>query len=80
MKKPSSPIANWSLRNRLVIGVLVLSAIGITTVDFAAQTALKSYLIGQADDQLIAVADKRMYSNKKSYYENRNYSNAKEDS
>jgi two-component system OmpR family sensor kinase len=56
MKKPSSPIANWSLRNRLVIGVLVLSAIGITTVDFAAQTALKSYLIGQADDQLIAVA------------------------
>ena len=56
MKKPSSPIANWSLRNRLVIGVLVLSAIGLTTVDFAAQTALKSYLIGQADDQLIAVA------------------------
>jgi two-component system OmpR family sensor kinase len=56
MKKPSSPIANWSLRNRLVIGVLVLSAVGITTVDFAAQTALKSYLIGQADDQLIAVA------------------------
>jgi two-component system OmpR family sensor kinase len=56
MNKPSSPIANWSLRNRLVIGVLVLSAIGITTVDFAAQTALKSYLIGQADDQLIAVA------------------------
>jgi len=56
MRKPSSPIANWSLRNRLVIGVLVLSAIGITTVDFAAQTALKSYLIGQADDQLIAVA------------------------
>ena len=56
MKKPSSPIANWSLRNRLVIGVLLLSAVGITTVDFAAQTALKSYLIGQADDQLTAVA------------------------
>ena len=34
----------------------------------------------ETSDQLIAVADKRMYSNKKSYYENRNYSNAKEDS
>jgi len=56
MKKFSSPIANWSLKNRLVIGVLLLSAIGITLADFAAQTALKSYLIGQADDQLTAVA------------------------
>jgi two-component system OmpR family sensor kinase len=56
MKKLSSPISNWSLRNRLVIGVLVLSAIGITIADLAAQTALKSYLIAQADDQLTAVA------------------------
>jgi two-component system OmpR family sensor kinase len=56
MKKYSSPISNWSLKNRLVIGVLLLSAVGITIADFAAQTALKSYLIGQADDQLTAVA------------------------
>ena len=56
MKKYSSPISNWSLKNRLVIGVLILSAVGIAIADFAAQTALKSYLIGQADDQLTAVA------------------------
>ena len=56
MKKISSPISNWSLKHRLVIGVLLLSAIGITIADLAAQTALRSYLIGQADDQLTAVA------------------------
>ena len=56
MKKISSPISNWSLKHRLVIGVLLLSAIGITIADLAAQTALKSYLIAQADDQLTAVA------------------------
>jgi len=56
MKKLSMPISDWSLRNRLVIGVLLLSAVGITIADLAAQSALKSYLIGQADDQLTAVA------------------------
>lgn len=56
MKKFSTPLSNWSLKNRLVISVLLLSALGITIADFAAQTALKSYLIGQADDQLTAVA------------------------
>ena len=56
MKKLSKPISNWSLKNRLVIGVLLLSAVGITIADFAAQKALKSYLIEQADDQLSAVA------------------------
>ena len=34
----------------------MLSAIGIGVADFAAYTALKSYLISRADDQLIAVA------------------------
>jgi two-component system OmpR family sensor kinase len=33
-----------------------LSALGIGIADFAAHTALKSYLIGRLDDQLIAVA------------------------
>jgi two-component system OmpR family sensor kinase len=56
MKKRPKQLSNWSLKNRLVIGVLLLSAIGITIADFAAQSALKSYLIGQADDQLTAVA------------------------
>ena len=36
--------------------MLVLSALGIGVADFAAYTALKSYLIGRLDDQLNAVA------------------------
>ncbi len=36
--------------------MLVLSALGIGVADFAAHTALKSYLIGRLDDQLNAVA------------------------
>ena len=56
MRKLSNPLSNWSLKNRLVIGVLLLSAVGIFIADIAAQTALKSYLVGKADDQLTAVA------------------------
>ena len=51
----NSPLRNWSLRNRLTVGVLVLSAIGFTGAGFVAQSALKSYLIGQVDDQLKSV-------------------------
>ena len=36
--------------------MLVLSALGIGVADFAAHTALKSYLIGRLDDQLNSVA------------------------
>jgi len=50
-----SPLRNWSLRNRLTVGVLVLSAIGFIGAGLAAQGALKSYLIGQVDDQLKSV-------------------------
>ena len=38
------------------MSVLVLSALGIGVADFAAYTALKSYLIGRLDDQLNSVA------------------------
>jgi hypothetical protein len=41
MRKLSNPLSNWSLKNRLVIGVLLLSAVGIFIADIAAQTALK---------------------------------------
>jgi len=40
----------------LTVSVLVLSALGIGVADFAAYTALKSYLIGRLDDQLNDVA------------------------
>ena len=40
----------------MTVSVLVLSALGIGVADFAAYTALKSYLIGRLDDQLNSVA------------------------
>jgi two-component system OmpR family sensor kinase len=42
----------WSLRNRLVLGVLILGALGIAGSDFAAQTAFRTFLIAQVDAQL----------------------------
>ena len=50
-----SPFANSSLRNRLSIGVLVLSAFGFIGAGFGAQALLKDYLINQVDEQLLSV-------------------------
>ena len=50
-----SPFANSSLRNRLTVGVLVLSAIGFIGAGVGAQALLKNYLINQVDDQLLSV-------------------------
>ena len=46
----------WSLRNRLVLGVVVLGALGIIASDIAAQTAFRTFLIAQVDAQLDNVA------------------------
>jgi len=46
----------WSLRNRLVVGVVILGALGIAASDFAAQTAFRTFLIAQVDGQLESVA------------------------
>jgi len=46
----------WSLRNRLVVGVVILGALGIAASDFAAQTAFRTFLIAQVDAQLESVA------------------------
>jgi two-component system OmpR family sensor kinase len=48
-------LANSSLRNRLTIGVLVLSAFGFASAGFGAQALLKNYLINQVDEQLLSV-------------------------
>ncbi len=50
-----SPFANSSLRNRLTIGVLVLSAIGFIGAGVGSQALLRNYLIHQVDDQLLSV-------------------------
>ena len=50
-----SPYANSSLRNRLTVGVLVLSAFGFAGAGFGAQALIKDYLINQVDEQLLSV-------------------------
>ena len=47
--------ANSSLRNRLTIGVLVLSAIGFIGAGVGSQALLRNYLISQVDEQLLGV-------------------------
>ena len=42
----------WSLKNRLVLGVVLLGTFGITGSDLAAQTAFRTFLIAQIDAQL----------------------------
>ena len=49
------PLANSSLRNRLTIGVLVLSAIGFVGAGVGSQALLQNYLIHQVDEQLLSV-------------------------
>ena len=46
---------NASLRNRLTIGVLVLSAIGFIGAGVGSQALLRNYLIHQVDEQLLSV-------------------------
>ena len=49
------PLANSSLRNRLTIGVLVLSAFGFVGAGVGSQALLQNYLINQVDEQLLSV-------------------------
>ena len=56
LRKVSNPLSLWSLRNRLIVGVVVLSALGFIASDVAARSALHSYLINQVDAQLTSVA------------------------
>jgi two-component system OmpR family sensor kinase len=51
-----SPFSNWSLLNRLTLGVVILSAMGFLASDVAAQTLMRSYLTQQMDSELISVA------------------------
>ena len=52
-----NPLSSASLRNRLLVGVLLLSALGFTVSDFVAQNAMQKFLLQQVDQQLISVAD-----------------------
>jgi two-component system OmpR family sensor kinase len=52
----TSPFSQWSLRNRLVLGVVILSTLGFITSGVVAQKQIESFLIHQIDDQLLNVA------------------------
>ena len=52
-----SPFATWSLRSRLSLGILLLTALGFLVASFATQSLLKGYLLTQVDDQLVAISE-----------------------
>lgn len=56
LRKVSTPLSMWSLRNRLTVGVLLLSALGFLASDVAARSSLRYFLINQVDGQLTSVA------------------------
>jgi two-component system OmpR family sensor kinase len=51
-----SPLRTWSLRSRLVLGVVLLSAAGFILSSVVAQQALRSYLINQVDNELLTLS------------------------
>jgi two-component system OmpR family sensor kinase len=56
LRKVSNPLSLWSLRNRLIVGVVVLSALGFIASDLVARSSLQSFLMAQVDTQLKSVA------------------------
>ena len=48
-------VNNWSLRDRLTAGILILSAFGFIGAGIGSQTLLRDYLINQVDEQLLSV-------------------------
>lgn len=51
-----TPLSLWSLRNRLILAAVFLASLAIIASDFAANTALRSYLISQVDSQLFSIS------------------------
>jgi len=51
-----NPLATWSLRRRLTLGILLLTAAGYVISGVIAQQALKGYLLHQVDSQLVALS------------------------
>jgi len=45
-------LSRYSLRTRLLVGVIVLAGVGLVAADVATYRALSSYLLGQVDNTL----------------------------
>ena len=52
-----SHLRTWSLRSRLTLGILLLTAFGFILSSLVAKQALEGYLVGQVDQQLIALSE-----------------------
>jgi len=50
-----SPFATWSLRSRLTLGIVLLTAIGFFSASIATQSLLKHYLTSEVDKQLAVI-------------------------
>jgi len=49
-------LSSWSLLNRLTLGVVLLSTLGVVASDIAAQSLLRTYLTQEVDNELLSVA------------------------
>ena len=57
LPKPSLRPNDWTLRNRLVLGISLLVALGFFLSGFAAQSAYRTFLIDEVDTQLTTIVD-----------------------
>ena len=57
LSRVRTPLSLWSLRNRLILASVVLASFAIIASDFAANAALRTYLISLVDDQLINISN-----------------------
>ncbi len=48
--------SSWSLLNRLTLGVVLLSTLGVVASDIAAQSLLRTYLTQEVDNELLSIA------------------------
>ena len=53
----NSPIRTWSLRSRLTLGVVILTAIGFFSASLVTQSLLKNYLTKEVDNQLRTITN-----------------------
>lgn len=51
-----SPFSRWSLRNRLTLGIVLLSSISFVAIFGLATLTMRGYLISQVDEQLTNIA------------------------
>ena len=56
LSRVRTPLSLWSLRNRLILSAVVMASLAIVASDFAANAALRGYLISQVDNQLINIS------------------------